>query len=159
MLLLSLFQQTSIFHFAHIVNTVSFAVVTKNEKNNRLWQRNCLFFISHVLCKRLWWGKETCYLTSYQSIPYSEAWVTSLLERSSEVMYLATLDARHFFIKVSTISLMVQSRKKFMKECQDIKQNWAWSENFALHKRWSLPWMISSVNLTKSAGNYEFGYI
>ena len=132
--MLSLFQQTIIFHCAHIVKTVSFAVVSKNEKNNRLWQRNCLFFINHVLCKRLCCGKETCYLSPHQSIPYSEAWVTSLLERSSAVMHLATPDARHFFIKVSTFFLMVQSRKKFMKECQEIKQNCTWSENFAPNK-------------------------
>ena len=51
LLLLSLFQQTSIFHFAHIVNTVSFAVASKNEKNNRLWQRNSFFHKSRTLQK------------------------------------------------------------------------------------------------------------
>ena len=29
----------------------------------------------------------------------------------------------------------------------------------SLHKKWNFPWKISSVNMTKSAGNCEFRYI
>ena len=31
--------------------------------------------------------------------------------------------------------------------------------DLTLHKKWSLPLRVSSVNMTKSAGNCEFGHI
>ena len=34
--------------------------------------------------------------------------------------------------------------------------SWFCTVSFASHKKWNLPWRISSVNVTKSSGNCEF---
>ena len=58
-----------------------------------------------------------------QSISCSKNLVTSLRERVSAVMLLVTLHAQYFFYK--QFFLRLQSWEKFMKQCNEIKQNWA----------------------------------